>query len=174
MATKGISWLSKLFGTAEDEPKRLRDYPGYARAQSVGLFFNYNEAQEKRVRQLIKLFEADGKRVAVICFHPARKIMVSDQFSWPYYARNHRNWRGRPKSPDLERFLELDLDIFIDLTDQWHRSMSFVKEKTNANLCLRIGQEEDPWADFSIVVPKQASFDDLAKTLKHYLNLINA
>lgn len=171
------SWTQKLkrWWAGKQKEKQARPpFRGYAAAQSVGLFFDTNPAQEKRVKQLIKLFEGDGKRVATLCFHPARKIMVPDHFAWPYYARNHRNWWGVPSSPDLDHFLELDLDIFIDLTTKEHRSIPFVKEMANANLCLRIGKEEDPWADFSIVLPNDCSPEVLAKTLTHYLNLINA
>jgi hypothetical protein len=89
----------------------------YKEASHIGIIFSVEDkVKHETVKQLIKKFEHDGKKVEVIEFLPEKKDNY--EFRFDFFSDQDLTFWGKINSPDALKFAETPFDFlfYLDMT----------------------------------------------------------
>lgn len=105
----------------------------FAQAKSIGLLFDATDLERRNeVLAYAKKLRAQDKKVTLLGFFDSKQEVAD--FTFNYFNRSGIDWAKRPKSKDVEFFLQTPYDIFIHLNPNPSVVTEHVAALTEAHL----------------------------------------
>lgn len=146
--------------------------------KTIGLLSNpKNEIEIREIDKVIKQFKVLGKQILPLIYFD--KQIENDIFTknidWGIFGKENCNWFGKPKKDiDLNRFVNKELDILIDLSFSKNFGLQFLFAKSKARLKIMPTSDlSKQFADLMLDAPDPQNKLDFTKELIHYLEIIN-
>lgn len=141
-------------------------------AREIGILFNMeSEADYDRVSRFTRELNQVGKKVQVIGLYKYRKLP-------PYYAQKlaydvilplNLDLFYRPKTDFVNRFIEFEFDMLIDLSTPNDFPLYYIASLSKAGFKLgRSSGEDDQPYDLMIETEQLIESDELIRQLIHY------
>lgn len=146
--------------------------------RTVGLLSNpKNEKEIQDLDKVIKHFELLDKQLFPLIYfdkHIENNIFTKN-IDWGGFGKENCNWLGKPKKDiNINRFLNKELDILIDLSFSENFSLQFIFVQSKAKLkIMPTNDVSKQFADLMLEANDKQSKQDFTKELIHYLEIIN-
>ncbi|MEQ8241034.1 MAG: hypothetical protein RIA69_17590 [Cyclobacteriaceae bacterium] len=142
----------------------------FKKAQNVGILYNTNLFLTYQVKELIKLLEADHKKVTSIGFHTLDRGNVPpssidmEQFNFFGSLKPH---------DDLDIFLAKQFDLCICIDESNHVAINYLLTRTKAHFKVGISDEEYNKKKFDLIVKCGSANKKFSEIIK-YLKIIES
>ncbi len=145
-------------------------------AENIGVICHINsEAQFKMVNTLVKELTTKKRTVLLIGFVDDKEIPDYCVVAGPgyYFSQQDINWLGMPKNDYIQKFMDKELDILLDLTRDDNFTTKYIVALSKAK--LKSGQQssaKEPYLDVMIKMNSTQSMKDFITQTLHYLTLL--
>jgi hypothetical protein len=156
--------------------ERQRQVFNFDTARSIGVIFDASLQQNyEKVCKLLNFMIEKKIRVVAIGYieNENAKNMYSYQSGVNFFTSNNLNWCRFPNIESVTSFIDLKLDILIDLTTDSWLPVDYVLALSKAKFKVGRYQNSTTYYDMMIDVSKNPSTDFLITQVKHYLSVIN-
>jgi hypothetical protein len=142
----------------------------FKKAQKVGILYNTNLFLSYQVKELIKLLEADNKKVTTIGFHTVENGTIPpssidmEQFDFFGSLKPHE---------DLDIFLAKQFDLCICIDESNHFAINYLLTRTKAHFKVGITDDEYNKRKFDLIVKCGSSKEKFSEIIK-YLKIIES
>lgn len=146
-------------------------------AQSVGVIYDAtNENDSRFVKDFVNKLKGIVPQVNSMGYYSKKinndQIQLDSEF--PLFYNKDLNWYGRPKSPEVEKFINNKFDILIDfkLTDCIPLKFLLVESQS----CFKVGRRSEIFPDYydlMLSVDEGTKLDYFSDQLILYLTMIN-
>jgi hypothetical protein len=146
--------------------------------QSIGIVSNPNNKNEiNEIEKVIMLFQELDKQVFPLIY--VDKLIKNDMSTsnndWIKLGKEDCNWIGKPrKNQNLNRFINQEFDILIDLSYSKNFCLQYVFVQSQAKLkIMNTSDLNKQFADMMLEIPNPHNKIAFAKEIIHYLKVIN-
>ena len=166
-----FSYLKKEF----DNAKQSKKFYNFQTAKNIGLIFNANKQDSYKITMdFIKYLTLKNINVSAIGFVDNKEAI--DYFSIKknitIFSLKNTNWFGRPKSSNIDDFIEKPFDIVINLCIDDIYALHYILVCSKAKLKISIEFPTYNYADFRIKYTKDFTQKNYIDEIKYYLNTI--
>lgn len=171
--------LSKYFLDVSPSSKRRVKLCNFDQATSVGIIYKEkNESFYILVKQYVKHLKAEHgiREVLALAYVDDKQIPFwqVQKLEFEYFSKSDLDWRLKPTSREVDRFLGKDFDILLDFTLDVVPSLQYVL--ANSQSQFKVGawhpQKKDLF-DMMVDLNNQNTFDQYLKKLNHFLTILN-
>jgi hypothetical protein len=161
-----MNWISNIRSTVGERKlrKRLRLHSrlpvmlNLSDAQNIGIIYDATEnVSFEIIKDLVKRLTGDSVKVSVLGFVNGKKLQESYLYrkGFDFYSRNDLNWYFKPVSLVVDRFMEEEFDLLIDLGLEDLYPIRYVAALSNAHFKTGRYVENDTYLDFMIDIEKE-------------------
>ncbi|MBE0639059.1 MAG: hypothetical protein IH598_11115 [Bacteroidales bacterium] len=156
---------------------RTKKVVNLAQASSIGIIFSLESEEEYQYINSIssKLIQA-GKDVKIIGFIPDKVIpnYYLAKLKMDIFTKKELNFLGICKKPIVERFINEEFDLLVDLSPVDYLSLDYISGCSHANFKTgRFRENMIDVFDFMIKKPEEMSNKTFFETVVNYLRTIN-
>jgi hypothetical protein len=158
--------------------KRKKQLVNLEEAKTIGvLYVVSSERTFKIIKELIKTLSSHKRQVLTIGYVNRKEIpsyCVAANSGY-YFNKNELNWLGMPKNDYLNKFIDQEIDILIDLSRDDIFVLDYITSLSRAK--FKIGQfvENDKNRfDFMIKAKKDISFESFIDQILHYSMILKS
>lgn len=150
-------------------------YHGFDSIKTMGIIFERSNAKDV-ILEYGKKMESLGKKVVLLEFLPftkkeIEKKEISAKGLW--YCKSDLKFSGQASNSNIDKFLNEDYQVHLDLNTKPEHPNDFISLKTNANLKAGGNLKDGLSLDLMLNISEKDNFDGLFKELDYYLNFIN-
>ena len=151
--------------------KSVRKSVAYEQAGKVGIVYTAEDLKKHDVvKELVKKFENDGKKVDVLSFLP--KDIQNFEFRFAFFTAKDINLFGSVKSEEVRSFTEKHFNYLLYLDFESDPLLRYVLAMSKAE--CRVGNFEEvnrPFCDL-MVAPQQPNYKSLAHEMFKYIRIL--
>lgn len=132
-------------------------------AKTIALLFDATRADSRRmVEDFAQILRVRGKKVTLLAFYDSPNLA-----SFPFKTFNPQavNWYGRPKSKQVERFLNEPFEVLIGCWLGEHLALEWVASLSKAH--FKVMPYSEDLNDFDLII------DTKNKDLQQYISQVN-
>jgi hypothetical protein len=146
--------------------KTQRSNVSYNNAQRIGIIFSVEDkVKHETVKDLVKKFEHDGKKVQVIEFLPEEK--ENYEFKFDFFTVNDLSFWGKITSSDALKFADIPFDFLYYLDTDPNPLILHILAISKAK--CRVGRSWDSGhAYFEFMVESVANIKAMVETMYKY------
>ncbi|MDR2937649.1 MAG: hypothetical protein LBU92_01755 [Prevotellaceae bacterium] len=156
---------------------RNKRFHSFDTAKTVGLVFKMEKnVVPPEVLSTVKFLKEKGITCFSIGYYDEKELPEGflGTASVSVFCKKDLSWYGRPASDDVNRFLQQDYDIVIDLCREADVfPVQYVVSATHASMTIGGVQYARCPYDLIIDAQKSCSLDGYVEQIKHYLSIIN-
>jgi len=149
-------------------------------ARSVGIL--YREKGESffiLVKQYVKYLrdEYGMKDILAMAYIDDKKQIPHwhiHRLKYDYFTKGDLDWKFQPSCQQVDKFVNQEFDILIDLEKDFCLPLRFVLAESKAN--FKVGYysaDNEKYYDMMIQASKESTFDEYVSQVNHYLKRIN-
>lgn len=145
-------------------------------ARKIGILFDgTREENFDRVLEFYKFLKEKGINTHVLGYVHAKDLPDKYLFKKDFYfiLRKNINWYYRPVSEDVEKFVNSNFDILIDLNLVEKFPCQFLIAISHAHFKVGKFTSTEGFYDLMIHIDKGKKIDYFIEQIKHYLEVIN-
>lgn len=158
--------------------KRNKQLVNLEEAKTIGVVYVVSsERTFKIIKELIKTLSGPQRQVLIIGYVNRKEIpsyCVAANSGY-YFNKNELNWLGIPKNDYLKKFIDQDIDILIDLSQDDIFVLDYITSLSKAK--FKIGQYTEEYTnrfDFMIKAQKDISFESFIDQILHYSMILKS
>ena len=158
--------------------KRRKQVVNLDEAKTIGIVYLVSsERTFKIVKELIKTLSGPRRQVLTIGYVDRKEIpsyCVAANSGY-YFNKNELNWLGMPKNDYLNKFIDQEMDILIDLSRDDNFVVDYLTSLSKAK--FKIGQFNDDQQnrfDFMLKAKKEISFESFIDQILHYSMILKS
>lgn len=156
--------------------KRERGVFNFDNAKTVGLVFNATKQESFDIaNEFVKFLELKTITVKTLGFVDSKEVLefYRETVNTKYFSKKNLNWFGKPKNENVDKFINQNFDILIDLSliDEYPIVYISALSKAKFKVGRLTGKEE--YLDFMIDISKKPEYKYLIEQIKHYLLSLN-
>jgi len=142
----------------------------YKKAQQIGIIFSVEDkGKHENVKELIKKFEQDGKKVTVIQFLPENKDNY--EFRFDFFTENDLSFLGKITSTGALKFADMPFDFLYYLDVIPNPMILYLLALSKAK--CRVGKSwNDGRSSFEFMVESDANNKVMIDTMYKYTALL--
>ena len=127
---------------------RTKDFKS-SKVKSIGVIFDYNSYHNYDFfRNLIKVLGINANKIRFIAMVDLEKNKPN---SWDsFFSLDNFDWLGRPKSYEIEEFVEQQFDVLISYYKPNKLELNLVTARSKANFKIGITNEDTRLHDLTI------------------------
>lgn len=150
-------------------------YKGFDSVEWIGISFEKSKLNDEIFSYADKM-KSCGKKVQLLEYIPKSKKEIekngvsSEVLS---YCKSDVNYSGVPQNSNIAKFLNQEMDVFLDLNSKLNHPSDFICLKARASLKAGSNLKEELCLDLMLNIAENNNFDQLFKELDYYLNFIN-
>lgn len=144
-----IDWLAKR-EFKRQAPKRRLNYPGWIKAQKVGIYFEVNPMTIDDWHSWKKAFEAEGKEVHLLSFQSVKRKELASDWDVPTYCKDEKSWLGFPRASSAKDFIKEEFDVLIDLSSSDDLCHEAIFRDSHAKLKVAFSPKRKAWSDLQV------------------------
>lgn len=166
----------KILHSKMNKLQRKRGIFNFDNAKSAGIVFNASSQDSYDVaNKFLKFLEEKKITVKSIGFVNSKEVrdFYRETVNTSFFSRKNINWYGKPKNENVEKFINNDFDILLDLslTDEYPILYISALSKAKFKVGRLTGKVE--YLDFMIDISKNPDYYFLIEQIKHYLSILN-
>jgi hypothetical protein len=155
-------------GNARKKNKSIRASLPYPQAMSIGVLFTVEDkAKHDEIKRLVKMFEAEGKKVQVLEFLPRKK--ENYDFLFDFFTVDELNFWGALQSVKALKFADTSFDYLFNPDREPNDLIDYLLARSKAH--CRVGvYREDHTTDFELMIgPGNGKQQSLADDMHRYV-----
>lgn len=143
---------------------------------TVGILFHVSSSKETKTVRLFKNhLERQGKKVFCIGYIDNK---IEMEYREPltgieYFSYENLNWHYLPNCKETDAFIDLNLDLLIDLSIEPNLPLEYVSNLSKANFKVGRYSENCKHLDLMINISDQTDLNTFIQQITQYLNIIN-
>lgn len=97
---------------------RLVRSVNFNKANNIGILFDATDKNEfELVKQYIKKLKDEGKKIQALGYynHKETPVMMNSKLEYDFFTLKEINWHFKPTSSFVNKYLEINFDILINL-----------------------------------------------------------
>lgn len=161
----------------EPEANRNRRGANFNSAENIGiLYLDSDEPHYNMIRNYARLLKEKFGVKHVFCLGfvnaPEKHLPVwqAQKLEMNFFTRDDLNWHLKPVK-NIDKFVQHELDILIDLSGGNHLSMNYILKQSRAGMKVgRNGTRGEMYYDFLMNVENETSADKFIEQLNLYLS----
>ncbi len=145
-------------------------------ARSIGILYDAtNHNYFEPVLKFAKELKDNNSEVSVLGFINSKDVPDKYLFKkgYAYFNKSEMNWYYKPTSEDAISFMNLKLDILIDLNLERSLLFDFIVATSLARFKVGRYRKDCKYYDFMIQIKNDPTFEYFIQQVKHYLEMIN-
>lgn len=111
-----------------------------------------------------------SKNISVLCFH--KELEKNKEYTYPVFCKKDFGWKGKPKTEDLQKFINTPFDLLVSYYDSDELSLQLASGLNKANLKVGISGSNQQIHDV-IIQTKKEETKVFAQELHKYLHILN-
>ena len=156
--------------------QRTKKVYNFISARRIGILFN--GTREEHFDQVIEFYKSlrmKGINTHAIGYVEAKDVPDKYLFKKDFHfiLKKDVNWYYRPISEEVEKFIQGNFDILIDLNLKEEFPCQFLVGLSNAHFKVGRFTDKEGFYDLMIQIDKGKKIDFFIEQVKHYLELIN-
>jgi hypothetical protein len=156
--------------------QRRREMKNYSSSSTIGILFEATNKEDfKPVKDFLSYLTKLGLKVFIIGYIDKNKV---DDFylarkGFNFISKKDLNWLCMPSVPFVDDFIEMELDILLDLTNGDIFPIKTITTRSKA-LC-KVGKytKTNDFYDLMLDVKENCTLDYYIEQLRYYLTIIN-
>ena len=138
----------------------------YKDASTIGIIFSVEDkVKHETVKQLIKRFEQDGKKVQVLEFLPEKKDNY--EFRFDFFTENDLSFWGKLNSHDALKFANTPFDFLLYLDKTPNPLILYILALSKSK--CRVGRSwEDGHDFFELMIESASDIKGMSDTMYNY------
>lgn len=165
-----MTFLKMRTETALKKNKSNRSSKPYKQASSIGVIFSVEDKQKHEdIKEFIHHLEADGKKVTVLEYLPAKK--ENHEFKFDFFTIEELSFWGNLNSAIVTKFMEISFDYLFYIDKVSNPLILYILAQSKA--ACRIGkfnQEERQYFEF--MIEQNGTNKGLIDTMLNYIRLL--
>lgn len=171
--------LSRYFLDVSSNSQRRVKLCNFDQATSVGII--YREKSESfyiLVKQYVKHLKAEHgiREVLALAYVDDKQVPFwqVQKLEFEFFSKADLDWRLKPSSMEVDRFLAKDFDILLDFTLDVVPPLHYVL--ANSQSKFKVGAwhpQKTELFDMMVDINDQNTFDQYLKKLNHFLTILN-
>lgn len=158
--------------------KRRKQVVNLNEAKTIGIVYLVStERTFKIVKELIKELSSSRREVLTIGFVNRKEIpsyCIAPNSGY-YFNKNELNWLGMPKNDYINKFLQKEIDILIDLSMNDLFVLDYISSLSHAKFKIgRFTDEQESRFDFMLKVKKDITFESFIDQILHYTMILKS
>lgn len=155
---------------------RKRAVFNFDTASTVGIIFNATSEESYTItKEFVKFLESKKLKVERLGFVDNKELrdFYKQTPTAKYFSKKNINWYGKPKSPDVDEFINKEFDILIDLSLIDEYPIIYISSLSKAKFKVGRFSGKAEFLDFMIDISENPTHKFLIEQIKRYLSQLN-
>jgi len=166
----------KILRSKSKKLKRKRGVFNFDNAKTVGIVFNATKQESFDIAyEFVKYLEQKSIKVETLGFVDSKEVrdFYRETVNTKYFSKKNLNWYGKPKNENVEKFINKNFDILIDLSLIDEYPILYISALSKAKFKVGRFSGKSEYLDFMIDISKKPQYNFLIEQIKHYLLSLN-
>ncbi len=156
--------------------QRKRAVFNFDTAKTVGIIFNATSEDSYTItKQFVKYLESKNLDVERLGFVDSKELkdFYHQTDKAKYFSKKNINWYGKPKNEDVDKFINKEYDILIDLSLISEYPIVYIASLSKAKFKVGRYSGKSNFLDFMIDISQKPTHEFLISQIKRYLEQLN-